>query len=200
MLNPAHAYGQTEQCVQPPSGLVSWWPGEGDAGDVADNNIGLLVNGTGFADAVVQQGFAFDGVDDLVSVPPAPNLDLREALTLEAWVRPAEATASTFRLILGKPSGYQLVLLPDGGLRFAFPSGGGGFVNRSVDSTSLVPGGVFTHVAATFDSAAGVAKIYVNGALENSAAQQGAIDSDDAPVQIGGFTDPIFTGSFLSGV
>jgi hypothetical protein len=199
-LIPASAYGQAEPCVQPPSGLVSWWPGEGDAGDVADNNVGLPLNGTTFEAAVVQQGFSFDGVNDLVSVPAAPNLDLREALTLEVWVRPAETTASLFRLILGKPSGYQLVILPDGRLRFAFPSGGGGLVNRSVDSTSLLPGGVFTHVAATFDSATGLAEVYVNGALENGAAEPGTIDSVDTPVQMGGFMDPIFTGSFLPGV
>jgi hypothetical protein len=200
VLIPVSAYGQGEPCVQPPSGLVSWWPGEGDAGDVADNNIGLPLNGAGFESAVVQQGFSFDGVDDLVSVPAAPNLDLRDALTLEAWVRPAGTTASGFRLILGKPAGYQMVILPDGRLRFAFPSGAGGQVNRSVDSTSLLEGGVFTHVAATFDSATGLARVYVNGALENSDAQPGLIDSIGTPVQIGGFMDPIFTGSFLTGV
>ena len=200
LLIPVHAYGQGEQCVQPPSGLISWWPGEGDAGDVADNNVGFPLNGTAFEAAVVQQGFSFDGVDDLVSVPAAPNLDLRDALTLEAWVRPAETTASSFRLILGKPFGYQLVILPDGRLRFAFPIGGGGVVNRSVDSTSLLPGGVFTHVAATFDSATGLARVYVNGALENSTAEQGPIDSVDTPVQMGGFMVPDFAGSFLPGV
>jgi len=200
VLIPVSAFGQGEPCVQPPSGLVSWWPGEGDARDVADNNVGLPLNGTAFESAVVQQGFSFDGVDDLVSVPAAPNLDLRDALTLEAWVRPAGTTASGFRLILGKPSGYQLVILPDGRLRFAFPSGAGGQVNRSVDSTSLLQGGVFTHVAATFDSATGLAKVYVNGALENSDAQPGLIDSIGTPVQMGGFMDPIFTGSFLPGV
>jgi concanavalin A-like lectin/glucanase superfamily protein/K319-like protein len=199
-LIPVRAYAQEEACVQPPPGLVSWWPGEGDAVDVADGNDGLPLNGTAYEAAVVQQGFSFDGVDDLVSVPVASNLDLRIALTLEGWVRPAETTAPLFRLILGKPSGYQLVILPDGRLRFAFPSGSGGQVNRSVDSTSLLPGGVFTHVAATFDFAAGLAKIYVNGALENSTAEPAPIDSVATPLQIGGFTDQIFTGSFLRGV
>src|SRR5207249_6908353 len=50
------------------------------------------------------------------------------------------------------------------------------------------------------DSATGLAKVYVNGALENSDAQPGLIDSIGTPVQIGGFMDPIFAGSFLPGV
>jgi hypothetical protein len=32
-------------CVTPPSGMVSWWPGEGDANDIQGGNDGTLENG-----------------------------------------------------------------------------------------------------------------------------------------------------------
>ena len=36
-------------CVPASSGLISWWPGEGNANDVAGANNGTLMNGVGFA-------------------------------------------------------------------------------------------------------------------------------------------------------
>ena len=33
-----------QSCVTPPSGLVSWWPGDGDAKDIIDGNDGILKN------------------------------------------------------------------------------------------------------------------------------------------------------------
>src|SRR5437016_1327803 len=47
-------------CVAPPSGLVGWWPGEGNAKDIIGTNNGVLVNGTTFAAGVVGQAFSFD--------------------------------------------------------------------------------------------------------------------------------------------
>ena len=29
-------------CIQPPDGLVSWWPGEGNANDIQSGNNGML--------------------------------------------------------------------------------------------------------------------------------------------------------------
>jgi hypothetical protein len=47
-----------ETCVQPPSGLVSWWPGDGNAEDIVDGNDGVLQNGATFADGKVGQASA----------------------------------------------------------------------------------------------------------------------------------------------
>ena len=53
-------------CVAPPSGLVSWWQGEGDANDQMSHNTGTLVNGAAFTTGKVGQAFSFDGVNDYV--------------------------------------------------------------------------------------------------------------------------------------
>jgi hypothetical protein len=51
--------------------------------------------------------FAFDGVDDWISVPDADLLDLTNAGTFEAWVRPAEL--GEWRTVLIKEQPNQLV-------------------------------------------------------------------------------------------
>ncbi len=48
-----HVAAQT--CVQPPAGLVSWWPGDGNAKDIISGNDGTLVNGATFATGKVGQ-------------------------------------------------------------------------------------------------------------------------------------------------
>ena len=59
LIQPETAYSQT--CA-PLSGMVSWWPGEGNANDIANSNSGTLVNGAAFAPGVVNQAFSFDGI------------------------------------------------------------------------------------------------------------------------------------------
>jgi uncharacterized repeat protein (TIGR01451 family) len=55
--------------IPPPSGLVSWWPGDADARDIVDGNHGTLVNGTTVVTGKVGNAFSFDGIDDFVQVP-----------------------------------------------------------------------------------------------------------------------------------
>ena len=45
----------SQTCVDPPSGLVSWWPGDGNASDIVDGNDGALENGATFAAGHVGQ-------------------------------------------------------------------------------------------------------------------------------------------------
>ncbi len=63
-------------CTVPPSpGLVSWYPGDGDATDLAGSNNGTLQGGVMFATGKVTSGngeaFDLDGNNDHVTVPNA---------------------------------------------------------------------------------------------------------------------------------
>ena len=64
-----------QTCVEPPPGLVSWWPGDGNADDIVGGNNGALVGGTSFAAGMVGQAFDFDGDGDSVDIPNPENYD-----------------------------------------------------------------------------------------------------------------------------
>jgi hypothetical protein len=52
------AHAQT--CAPPPSGLVSWWPGNGNTLDVVGTNNGNLVDNAAFGAGNVDNAFSFD--------------------------------------------------------------------------------------------------------------------------------------------
>ena len=59
-------------CVPVLSGLVSWWPGDGNADDIVDGNPGTL-NGVTLATGLVGEAFSFDGTGEVI-VTDNPNL------------------------------------------------------------------------------------------------------------------------------
>jgi hypothetical protein len=67
----------TAESVEPPSGLVSWWPGDGHALDISDGNHGTLMNGVTFSPGLVDQAFEFHGGDDYVWTLGNGIVDLR---------------------------------------------------------------------------------------------------------------------------
>jgi hypothetical protein len=70
-------------CAPPPSGLVSWWRGEGDGLDAVGTNSGTLQNGATFGVGRVAQSFALDGVNEYVKIPKAASLDAPNQLTID---------------------------------------------------------------------------------------------------------------------
>src|SRR6185369_8827615 len=80
------AYSATN-CATPPSGLVAWWPGEGNANDI----VGFL-NGTplatSFATGEVRQAFSFDGVQSVVSNAVSGLTNFQNSYSIEFWAWP----------------------------------------------------------------------------------------------------------------
>jgi len=68
-----------------PPGMVSYWRADGNALDSVYDNDGTLINGaTATATGQVGQAFSFDGGNDYVRIPNSNNLNLIEAVTVEA--------------------------------------------------------------------------------------------------------------------
>jgi hypothetical protein len=112
----------TQTCVQPPSGLVSWWRGEGDATDTMDGNHGILANGATFAPGMVGQAFSFDGSDDGVLIGNPANLQLQD-FTIDAWIKRGSLvvagngdSTNEGEIVAYGHDGYGLGLFPDGQL------------------------------------------------------------------------------------
>ena len=83
-------------CTTPPPNMVSWWAGDGSATDIQGNNNGTLINDATFAAGKVGQAFSFDGVDDFIQIPDAPDLT-PSSITLDAWVKPTTVSTGSRR-------------------------------------------------------------------------------------------------------
>jgi hypothetical protein len=67
-----------------------WWPGDNNAYDYTSVNAdAVLQNGATYEEAVVAQGFSFDGVNDGVTVTDNDALDVGagENFTVECWIK-----------------------------------------------------------------------------------------------------------------
>lgn len=77
---------QADTCTVPPSGLVGWWPGDGNADDIVGGNNGTLQGNVTFAPGMVGQAFSFDGssyLDASDSNLPVGN----SSATIAAWIK-----------------------------------------------------------------------------------------------------------------
>ena len=82
------AQASAQNCSPAPVGLGSWWQGEANALDSRSRSNGTLQNGVSFAAGKVGLAFNFDGIDDIVQVPPNSNQNIQGSFSAEAWVFP----------------------------------------------------------------------------------------------------------------
>lgn len=74
-------------CIPVPSGIVSWWPGDGNANDISGTNTGTLQNGATFASGKVNQAFSFDGVNALFQSGTTGLPTGNNNRTIDLWVK-----------------------------------------------------------------------------------------------------------------
>jgi hypothetical protein len=167
-------------CDPPPSGIVSWWPAEGNADDVIGTNNGILQNGSSFTNGEAGQAFFFPTTNSGVKVPASPSLNvgLSNGLTIEGWINPSSLASRGYisewnngNTNETEPYGVQLTILSPGELGL-----GAGNLFSDVHDTDgnvhwiMAPGGTvnantFQHVALTYDKTSGVATLYCDGVI-----------------------------------
>ena len=147
-----------DNAITPPSGLVSRWPGEENANDVAGTNNGTLVGGTTFAAGKIGQAFSFDGMDDYVSVPGTWG---GSEATVSAWVK--ETPTTTVQAIVSSTA-FEFVHLQlfNRGNIVAYTDAGVVFM-PIVPQTSTCD-----YRLITFSVKSGDSRLYVNGELVGS--------------------------------
>ena len=157
-----------QPCDPPPSGIVAWWPGEGNANDIIGTNNGTPVGALGYTNGEVGRAFVFDGSTSYIPLPASPSLNLGtgSGITIECWIKPASANtlgpwwSGTQRARTVRNFGFNLRLELFTNVKDT--SGNG--------HTMTSPGGIlstnsFQHVALTYDKGSGLAVIYLNGAM-----------------------------------
>ena len=169
-------------CYAQPTGLVSWWKGDGDATDHMGNNNGTLENGASFALGEVNDAFSFNGSNQyvLIGQPVPADLQIQNNFTLSAWIYftsyPANVGSGPWQYIAGSEganhTGFGLFLagpvsssytgVPPGGIDLDI---GSGSTTYSVLTTTQIPLNQWVLVTATA-TANNPAQIYYNGVLQ----------------------------------
>ncbi|RIK76763.1 hypothetical protein DCC62_10975 [candidate division KSB1 bacterium] len=191
----------TPDCVPSPSGLVGWWPGEGDASDIQNGNHGILLNGATFVAGKVGQAFKFDGINDYVSLPPNSGTG---DFTIEFWEK--SSSNALYRVALGfaasaSPATSNLIFdfndpdLPGGVGLWVYWNGSG--ANRITTGTiGTFTNGQWHHIALTRSGPN--MTLYVNGASVGSTVYAPAIDLSNFDVTYIGASAPN-PGNFWDG-
>ena len=194
------------QCTPPPSGLVAWYPGEGNADDIAGSGLnGSLQGGAAFAPAKVGLGFRFVSGGDFVQIPdPGNDFDFTGSFTIVAWVRlesglglsPDEVSPIIHRS--AGSAGWELNGTRD--LNDKRPDmvicASGGGCDRGV-ANGDAPFDTFIHLAGGYDGS--VVFLYVNGVLQmNPETSVGPESMPGAPLYLA--RNPGVASRFFPGV
>jgi hypothetical protein len=197
LLTSTAGHGFVNNCVQPPSGMISWWPADGDANDLVASNHGTLQNGASFASGMVAQAFSFDGVDDHISTE---DIDLPSTFTLDAWIFPN--TTDGVQYILSKDDDFlrsYFFCFDSGGKLVASVKNTAGAFTQYRTTEVVLSVGQWQHVVLTYDGSLGADQkmsFYVNG--QNAAATHigpydagGTPENNDLIVRLGIYGDGI---------
>jgi hypothetical protein len=201
----------TSACVEPPSGITGWWPGDGGADDLVGNRDAELVGDATFAPGLISEAFALDGDGDFIDVPDNPALDVGRrdfSVALWVWFRDTDGEQ-----VLGEkwvqrynePSlGWTMTKLEDNTIGFFIEDAlgqGNGATSPRLDLRAMT----WIHVAAR--RVGDTVDLYVNGQRVASEANPGILDLDSeaslkfghrgGPVDTPGSADP--RGYFLDG-
>jgi hypothetical protein len=132
------ANGRSAQLISDlPSGLVSFWAGDGDALDSVGGNNGTLCGGATFGEGKDGQAFSFDGVNSFVKIPQSPGLNLADQLTISFWMKAdADNPMNTYQGLV--TSDHYLVEISNGyggrmGVNFAVRTTGNQPMNQPMD-------------------------------------------------------------------
>ena len=161
------------ECVVPPPGLVSWYAGEGNADDVTRRHRGTLQRGVTFAAGVVGQAFSFDGLDDYVDLGSWFNL---QTFTIAMWVKAGGSQAAHADIIDNHHTDFRswVVQYDNVGSRYHWGAAIGG--DDAVAGIDFPPG-AWRYLAISRDTA-GVARVYIDGVLLDTAVAAGRIFYD----------------------
>ena len=191
-----------EDCVPPPSDMVSWWPGENTAYDMHGANFGSVENQGSFAAGKVGQSFSLNRAQSqYLKIPDSNSLRMNK-LTIESWVNfTSTVGGGCCNALYSKPFGDAThdsfsVWYMQNALH------GGTCNENGCDAVVYVwapTPGTWYHVAYTFDGSAH--HLFVNGAEVAKGADTHSPAYDNHDLLIGadverGNLDIFFDGKF----
>ena len=170
--------------------LVAWWKLDDGSGDIAvdsssNGHNGTLVGDTSWVDGIVGGALAFDGDGDYVDISKDPNFDIKNQITVSAWIKVSAFDREWQAIVAKGDRAWRLQRNWDKNtLEFACS----GLVVPGTDwgqiyGTTDVNDGHWHHVAGVYDEEK--LYLYIDGNLDASAEAPGTIRVNDEPVYIG---------------
>ena len=194
--------------AQDPS-LVLYFSFDNDvAGEATDHSIygnnGTIGGGPAIVGGQFGDAFTFDASDDQIVVPSSETLDIRDQITMMAWIQPGANLTADWRTIMGKSPtsvlgqttfSYDFRTDNTGILRFSVNLGGWQYVL----GPTLVEG-TWYHIAGTYDGAELI--LYIDGEPVGRTAATGQINVTPDPVCVGNIVNAAGAGSneYWSGI
>ena len=165
------------------------------AKDSVANHDGVLKNGAEWTTGIYGAAAKFDGLDDLITVPAAAEMNLSKRFTIEAWVKPDTLTPWDAALTKEAGSYHTYELVPEG--NHVAPKA---LVARTatedntINATSQLALNTWTHLALTSNGEH--LRLYVNG-TQVASVPATSVYAAEGPTQIGGnlVHDEYFDGS-----
>jgi hypothetical protein len=194
LLSLAFAGPSSALASEAPVAAYSFDEGEGEvAEDSAGEHDGALEH-TEWVKGKYGSAVYLDGNNDFVSIADAPDLDLSEEFTLEAWVRPDSAQTDA-PVIEKRTSNFYSYKLLAGGETAGVPEGfvaDAPFSWEEVADEDPLTNKAWSHLAMTYDGAA--IRLYVNGKLVDTNSAPGAQGSEGNLIIGGEETEDFFKG------
>lgn len=174
-------------------GLVAYWKLDEACNVVTAEDAsgggarGTRLNGVGCTtDGRIEAAATFDGIDDRIEVPDRPAFHFTNAMTVTAWVKPAQVTAP--QTVLSKwyaPDSYTL-FIGEGYFQFGVALQNGPTLGVRTPAVA----NRWTHMAGVFNGS--TISLYIDGVLRASAAATGVLQNSPMPINIG--HHPSWTG------
>ncbi|MFN2576660.1 MAG: LamG-like jellyroll fold domain-containing protein [Pyrinomonadaceae bacterium] len=198
----AGSAGKCRTCTTAPSGMVSWWKGDGNAKDALTTNNGTFTANT-YTIGKVGQGFSLDGTTAYVSVPDNANLYPQAgSFTVDAWIKTGQNTGIQQIIThyecagncpANQASSIYDLSVHDDKLEGEIRDENG--LDQVLTGTHIIADGQFHHVALLRDmeSAPHQMVLYLDGNIEVSA----TLTSTGTLTNTDGEADPVTIGAII---
>jgi hypothetical protein len=147
---------------------------------------GIFISASNAATGDVDSSMYFNGTNTTFQVADTAALDISNAITMEAWVKPMGINNSTNYMVMNKETSYELWIV-NGYWNFALNGTSSGWTGINTGIAALVD--QWQHIAVVREASKNAVAVYFNGVFTDTetadSAGTGNLYNSNQPFQIG---------------